>query len=687
MGPCHERTWTDKTSEGYTISWTLSRLDRIPGLSLKMNFINGSSQSVTLKNFDLCATKSPALSVKAAPEKWFLSTLATRSNPGSGFLSQEGSKSFGDFLTLFYTQGGPGLFFGPAGLPISDVRYDCQVAGGRLGLRIISEMNSVLVDPGESRDSQEVVVLFGPYHEILPRMFQWMAKTHGARLDKGSLFGWCSWLSMWGNPTEKRVDAVLNVVKDQRDSLPLQYFQIDDGWEVCYGNWTPDLKLYPNGMKPIAQRIAAAGLMPGIWMTLVNGSEDGSPHPDGSPVGIGGGPLVGKGKNMYSMDATHPGTRKFIRDNLQARYDEGFRYFKLDFNRPRFGPDRYDKKLTHLQMMRGLFKLYRDAIGEDCYLCACVGQLERGALGYADAMRIGPDTMLEWKPISTTGPDAGTPKAGGPFPDAMSAIGNMALANGILFAADPDAYYTKIQNANPAKNGISDATLDAFISYVGFLGGLRQTCDELSRPLYKSPAVMYRLQIMSTPLVERSYAFDHQTDLWHSRFGFVAQRKWGNSIGVILLNPKDEPADVSLAGLPLSRLTKTFHVWSFWDKKYYDCVDASLVIPQLPAHSCVQLRLSDAGVNPVELVGSTLHIGMGVNEVQDFTVANNQVQITLNDQGARDGELLLVSGQNLRLAEVSGCKATLSHDPETKLYHLSIKERQRGAKEAIKIQY
>jgi len=158
-------------------------------------------------------------------------------------------------------------------------------------------------------------------------------------------------------------------------------------------------------------------------------------------------------------------------------------------------------------------------------------------------------------------------------------------------------------------------------------------------------------------------------------------------LGDILLNPKDAPADVSLAGLPFSGLTKTFHVWSFWDKKYYGCMDASLVIPQLPAHRCVQLCLSEAGINPVELLGSTLHIGMAANEVQDFTASNNQVKITLNDQGAREGELLLVSGQNLRLAEVSGCKAALSHDPKAKLYHLSINERQQGAKGAIKIRY
>lgn len=679
-GESEERTYTSTTAGGHSISWTLASLRGTSGFTLRMRFTNGGKSRVLLRKMTLCSSGAGMLAVTGKPDSWYFSSVNDRRGRSSGSLLVKEDLSFADFLTLFNRTDGDGCIFGAAGVPVADVNYRVKVVDGKASLSITSEMNGVTVDPGESRDSQEVVALFGSYPDVLPAMFRWMAVTHGARTAKGSLFGWNSWLSMWGNPQEKRVDAVLNFVKARRETLLMQLFQIDDGWEVAYGNWNTDPKMYPDGMKPLAGRIASAGMMPGIWMTLVNGSEDGTPHPDRSRPGIGGGPLIGKGKGLYNMDATHPGTRRFIVDMLKARYAEGFRYFKLDFNRPRFGADRFDKKLTHLQMMRGLFKLYRETIGEESYLCACTGGIERGALGYADSMRIGPDTMLDWNPMKP----GGMPIDGGDIPGAICAIGNLSLANGILFAADPDSFYT---TPSLNKKGINPGTMDAFISYVGFLGGARQTSEELGKPAFDSPQSLYRLQILSTPLVERAYAFDFQTDLWHTRFGFVAKRPWGDSVGVILLNPKDEAAEVTLEGAPLSVLTPKFHVWSFWDNNYLGLADGSLRIPAIPPHACVQLRLSAAGVHPVELLGSTLHIGMGANEIKDFTIEGNKVRILLNGQGAGEGELLLHGPDSLKLTGAGGCAAELSKDSEKGIYHLTVKERHQGIPGNIGLSY
>ncbi|MEI8079852.1 MAG: hypothetical protein WCH61_09535, partial [bacterium] len=441
-----------------------------------------------------------------------------------------------------------------------------------------------------------------------------------------------------------------DVVVANRDRLPMQVIQIDDGWQNAWGDWTPDLKKFPNGMKPIADKITAAGMIPGIWLCMVRSSPKGA-HPDGATTEF--------------LDSTHPAVREFIRQTLRDRYAEGYRYFKLDFVWPRI-KDRHDQKMTQLQVTRDLFRQFRAAIGEDSYMCACVGGFNRGAIGFADSFRIGTDSCIGWSKLYTTTA----------IPDTINATGSMSVTQDLMFAADPDVTYTfPARHKGPRTADM----LRAWHCYVGLLGGVMMTSDLLNEAPWNSSASFRMLEIINPPAPEKGRAFDGQTDPWHRQFGFAALRPWGNFVSVVLFNPAEQPATAPIRGVPLAGLGQKFHVWSFWDEKYLGIADAEFAAVNVPSHGGILLRLTELSKNdaPV-LIGSNLHIGMGSAEIKDIATAPGQLQITLTDGGAREGGLFIYSKYPLAARTATGCTVKAVETVGENVWQVHLAGRQRG---------
>ena len=102
-------------------------------------------------------------------------------------------------------------------------------------------------------------------------------------------------------------------------------------------------------------------------------------------------------------------------------------------------------------------------MGEDSYLLACIG-FTRAVAGFADAVRIGPDSCAIWQ---ATHPCC--------IRDCITAVGQNAAANGILFANDPDVSYTR------PRNELDVTSLRTWHGFVGLLGGL----SLISEPLWQ----------------------------------------------------------------------------------------------------------------------------------------------------------------------------------------------------------
>jgi len=127
-------------------------------------------------------------------------------------------------------------------------------------------------------------------------------------------------------------------------------------------------------------------------------------------------------------------------------------------------------------------------------------------------------------------------------------------------------------------------------------------------------------------------------------------------------------------------------VWSFWDEKYLGVQKNGFRVRQLAAHGPALLRLTAVtghGDVPV-LVGSTLHIAMGSEEIKGVEASPDGITITLTDGGARDGKLFLFSSGTLRLEENAGCEASLA-SVQPNVWSIEIRGRRRGTLNRVRL--
>ena len=762
MGTTQTWQWTDPKS-GLGLSWRVTRLDDLPGLTLQACLHNLTGEPVRLRNLVLCRTGKGGLSVQD-PAAWWMGCLNLSYRDGTlaqplpspneqrlryceiakqppptdlptDKYSTDGRwRVFGDFLTLYTDSGRRGLTMAAVGPAEAYVDFACFVEGGAASLEIISRMDDVLVDPGQSRWSEEVLILARPYGPAADTIMQWVAATHGHRTHRGAITGWCSWYLKGAGVTDDMVNSLSDVVargmgvppmsstgvpsmsstgvpsvssslnsdrsketetgteeetereterhgqdahathgQDARatSQLPMDVIQIDDGFQKTCGDWSCNER-FPSGWGTVLEKIRKTGATPGIWLgpMVVHDSLGWETERPDWFQRTREGKLALEATNWgpisHYLDPTHPGAKQFMYDVVAAHRQVGFRYFKFDFNGFAETARLYDPYKTRLQAMRDMYRMFRQATGEDSYILACTGGFNRGAVGFVDAARIGVDSCPSWGLEQTLS-----------LSIAIRCVGTTAAANGVLWANDPDVYYTL-----PRANEINDDEARTWQSFVGLLGGLAMTSDALWRDDYANDR--RRWQTMVPPTREHSRSFLGATDRYHRQFGFVAERPYGDFATVLLYNVADQAADVPLDAAELGGLGEKFYAWSFWDEAYVGLVGGDFVAKGLRPHAPLLVRLTPQSPDgrPV-LVGSNLHISMGATDVADVSVSPNAMTITLTDGGAFEGKLAIHSRRPLALANAAGLEVkSVAQGPEN-IWTVTVAGRRKGQPQRI----
>ena len=347
---------------------------------------------------------------------------------------------------------------------------------------------------------------------------------------------------------------------------------------------------------------------------------------------------------MTRLDPTQPEARAHMRKVLQTLYDQGYRYFKLDFSYiPNDSRSFYNPKVTRLQAQRALFRLYREAIGEESYLMACCYQ-QRTIVPYADANRIGTDCCAEegfCRPLASDGLPG---NLWSPYFPILS-MASSCYENGILGNSDPDVTYLAYTHKT------KPAQLLTFHSFIGTLGGAVLTSDLLYLPEFDQPQNIRLFEILNPSAREKGVSFSGGFDPYGREFGCEVERSYGNSVNLLLWNPEHkQAADLTMTHVPLEKIGKRFHVWSLWDEAYLGIHGNDFHVPQVAPYEHKLLRLTALSEGP-SLIGSNLHISMGATEVLSFERQQDKLQITLDpDAGARNGKLFLYSEEPLSQA-------------------------------------
>ncbi len=255
------------------------------------------------------------------------------------------------------------------------------------------------------------------------------------------LSGWTSWYQHYSAVT---ADIVLdNLRAFQKLKIPIQVFQIDDGWERAIGDWLEPDASFEGRMRSLAAEITAAGYTPGLWIAPFIVEESSNifrEHPEwcvadekGVPRKLGYNPFQWQG-NFYALNIYLPAVREYLREVFRRIIDEwGYRFLKLDFlyAAARVPLSGRSRGMIMNDAMDFLYTLSDDAVTLGC------GVPLASAAGRTHYCRIGADVAPKWEDRSLK--LLGYRERVSTVNSLRSTIGRRGL-NGRAFVNDPDVY-------------------------------------------------------------------------------------------------------------------------------------------------------------------------------------------------------------------------------------------------------
>jgi alpha-galactosidase len=262
----------------------------------------------------------------------------------------------------------------------------------------------------------------------------------------GYTTGWTSWYNYYNNISENIIVENCHAFKEK--NLPIDIFQIDDGWETRIGDWMSIKNTFPKGMAHTAQLIHNQGFKAGLWLApfiaeakshiFQEKKEWLLKDKNGNAVAVGYAPHW-SGK-FYALDFYN----KEVQDYLSGVFHTvlhkwGFDMVKLDFLYAVCVLPRHNK--TRGQIMHDAMTFLRQSVG-DKILLSC-GVPLGSTFGLTDFCRIGADIHLKWEHsllkflknrerVSTI--------------VALRTILNRWQLNGYAFQNDPDVFILREKN-------------------------------------------------------------------------------------------------------------------------------------------------------------------------------------------------------------------------------------------------
>lgn len=233
----------------------------------------------------------------------------------------------------------------------------------------------------------DFVEYYGSPKDVLQQYF-----AHYGTCSAPPVRGYTSWYLHYQDISEEKIFTALAGI----DSSHFDLFQIDDGYETFVGDWLEiDPAKFPNGLKPVADRIHAKGLKAGIWLApfvcevksrLFREHPDWIYREDGKEVYSGS-----NWSGHVVLDVRLPEVQEYIQKCLTSFMDMGFDFFKLDFL--------YAAALIHdgrgftrAEIMRKALEGLRQTLGDKLIL-GCGVPLS-SAFNLVDYCRVGPDVSL-----------------------------------------------------------------------------------------------------------------------------------------------------------------------------------------------------------------------------------------------------------------------------------------------------
>jgi len=334
--------------------------------------------------------------------------------------------------------------------------------------------------------------------------------------------GWTSWYYHYTGISEDIVHN--NLHSFSKNEIPIDIFQIDDGWQNAVGDWLKPGDSFPRGMGRIADDIARAGFTPGLWLApfIAEGVSDlFQDHPDWfvkdeneRPLVVGYNPDQWRGR-FYALDIELPEVREYLRHVFRRVLEEwGFGFLKLDFLYA--AGIRHRNGKTRGGLMYEALDFLRELAGETPIL-GC-GVPLGSSFGKVDYCRVSSDIAPKWE-------DRWQKLMG--YRERVSTVNALTTTRsrwplaGRAFVSDPDVYILREEGHELSE----DQKFTLFLMNQIY-GGLVFTSDDpdeysgyiLERYLSQFPLKEKRI-LSSSPLKTRFLVGDMEYIAFHNTTG------------------------------------------------------------------------------------------------------------------------------------------------------------------------
>ncbi|MHA1733157.1 MAG: glycoside hydrolase family 36 protein [Promethearchaeota archaeon] len=484
----------------------------------------------------------------------------------------------------------------------------------------------------------------------------------GARKWPKVPVGWCSWYYYYGDVTEEDLLRNLQFFEQHTDDLPVDFFQLDDGYQSEIGDWTTLNDKFPHGMRWLTDKIRAAGIKPGIWVApfLVSPkSRVFKEHPDWVLRDAAGKPkkaILNWGKWQFSLDPTNPE----VCEHLKAVFDVicrewGFDFVKIDFiySVAVRGVVYHDPSATRASAYRVGVETVRKAMGSEKFLLGCGAPL-LPCVGLVDAMRVGPDTKAKWYGLKRVGKIA---KFYAPslYPALESTI-LRSFYHGHLWINDPDCL---IVRGKGDKSDLTEAEIQTELVVFGMSNGQVLLSDNMAN-LSEERVNLLRTIVPPLPLGEMAVPLDWMEGKIPSLLHLPLQREFGEWSLLSLVNWGSKPLARVLRLDPAWGFdpSKKYVIYEFWTRRFVGTVKGGQEFStgDIPAHGCELYRVTPLSEYPTPLVcGTTLHFSQGAVEVSGFSydAANGEATLKLAEEAGREGFLTMYIPASISLSTIS----------------------------------
>jgi hypothetical protein len=232
----------------------------------------------------------------------------------------------------------------------------------------------------------------GPEHRVPTGWNSWTGSHssggYGATIDEGLML------------------ASMQVMREEFLDFGGEWFQVDDGYQEAYGDWTWRTDRFPRGRTWLADQSLARGLWPGLWVAAFQADESSRLFAERREEGwfSEGLPLLSGDKK--NLDLSHPAVRDWLRELFRGIRTAGYRWVKTDFGYWALGARAFhDPRVTREEAYRGALRAIREGLdqgareaggqpGDTFWLNVSLTGLHTGLV---DSIRPNLDTMPAWE--------------------------------------------------------------------------------------------------------------------------------------------------------------------------------------------------------------------------------------------------------------------------------------------------